>query len=845
MPPFWRSASVICLASIGLAAEVDYLREVKPVLTEQCVSCHGPDRPKGGLRLDTAAAALRGGERGPAFVPGKPSESLALRLAEGPHDDIERMPYKKPPLAPEQVAVLRRWVAAGAPVPAEEVPGVKVHWAFVPPKRPALPAVADPLRVRNAVDRFVLARLDESAIVPSPETDRITLLRRVSLDLTGLPPTPSEVDAFLVDARPDAYERAVDSLLASPHHGERWARWWLDIARYADSNGYSIDAPRSIWPWRDWVIGALNDDEPFDQFVVEQLAGDLLADAAAGGTGPEAAARDTRLRVATGFHRNTQINEEGGIDPEQFRIESVIDRVDTTGTALLGLTVGCSRCHDHKFDPLAQREYFQLFSFFNDQDEPSIEAGSPSALAARDAVRARTRPLQDELDAAALALEPMFARWESGLTAEARAKLPLEVRNVLGLLPADRKPAQVKLAREAHCQSDAGYQKIEKRLREARRDEPKIPTTLVLTERKQPRESYVFIKGDFTRRGPDVAPGTPAVLHPFPARKEGSARPTRLDLARWLVDPADPLFARVAVNRVWQQYFGRGLVETENDFGTQGIPPTHPELLDWLAVEFMGPRSQVQSLKSEVVLAGGDEVRPGTLDPGPGTRAPVPWSLKRLHRLIVTSATYRQSSKARPDLAEKDPTNRLLARQNRLRLDAEIVRDVALAASGRLDPRIGGPSVFPPQPDGVMALGQSRRDWKASSGADRFRRGLYTFFWRATPHPALAVFDAPDAFSACTRRMRSNTPLQALTLLNDAAFVELAESLARRVVREAKEPDRIDHAFRLCVARAPRPAERERLVALFADEKRDGDETAAWTTIARVLLNLDETITRE
>ncbi len=812
---------MICLASAGLAAEVDYLREVKPVLTEHCVSCHGPGRPKGGLRLDTAAAALRGGEHGPAFVPGKPSESLALRLAEGPHDDLERMPYKKPPLGPQQVAVLRRWVAAGAAVPAEEKPGVSVHWAFVPPKRPALPAVADPSRVRNAVDRFVLARLDESGIVPSPEADRITLLRRASLDLTGLPPTPAAADAFLADMRPDAYERAVDLLLASPHHGERWARWWLDIARYADSNGYSIDAPRSIWPWRDWVIGALNDDEPFDQFVVEQLAGDLLADADAGRS--ELGARNSKLRVATGFHRNTQINEEGGIDPEQFRIESVIDRVDTTGTALLGLTVGCSRCHDHKFDPLSQREYFQLFSFFNDQDEPTIEAGSPADLAARDASRARTRPIQDELEAAAAALEPMVARWESGLTPDARAKLPLEVRNALGLLPADRKPAQVKLVHEARCRTDAGYRAIEERLRAARRDEPKIPTTLVLAERKQPRESFVFIKGDFTRRGPDVSPGTPAVLHPFPAPRNGAARPTRLDFARWLVDPADPLFARVAVNRVWQQYFGRGIVETENDFGTQGIPPTHPGLLDWLAVEFMKPNFGVQSSASEV-------------------RG---WSLKRLHRLIVTSATYRQSSKARPDLAEKDPENRLLARQNRLRLDSEIVRDVALVASGRFDPRIGGPSVFPPQPDGVMALGQSRRDWKASTGADRFRRGLYTFFWRATPHPALAVFDAPDAFSACTRRMRSNTPLQALTLLNDEAFVELAGSLARRVVREATGPDRIDHAFRLCVARPPKPAERTRLAALLADEQREGDEAAAWTTIARVLLNLDETITRE
>ncbi|HRI16792.1 MAG TPA: DUF1553 domain-containing protein, partial [Verrucomicrobiota bacterium] len=356
---------------------------------------------------------------------------------------------------------------------------------------------------------------------------------------------------------------------------------------------------------------------------------------------------------------------------------------------------------------------------------------------------------------------------------------------------------------------------------------PPIPTTLVLAERKIPRETYVFIKGDFTRRGPDVTPDTPAALPPLPrdpkfaglkAAATKATTPTRLDLARWLVNPANPLTARVQVNRVWQQYFGQGIVATENDFGTQGIPPTHPALLDWLALEFMNPS---------------------------GVGAAKPWSLKNLHRLIVTSATYRQSSRTRSDLEEKDPTNRLLARQNRLRLDAEIIRDVALTASGRLNPTIGGPSVFPPQPDGVMTLGQSRREWKPSDGPDRYRRGVYTFFWRATPHPALAVFDAPDAFSACTRRLRSNTPLQALTLLNDAAFLELARALAERVVREAPAPDRLDRAFRLCLARAPKVAERESLETLLAAELREGDDKSAWVTVARVLLNLDETITRE
>jgi mono/diheme cytochrome c family protein len=864
MHPLGKALAACWLAAALPAAAVDYLREVKPLLTEHCVTCHGADQQKGGLRLDTAANALKGGDNGPAFAPGKAADSLLVQVVEDRHAEISRMPYKKPPLATEQIAALKAWIDGGAAAPTDEVPGKKVHWAFVAPERPAIPAIANrKSQIVNPIDAFIAARLEKAGITDSPEADRVTLLRRVHLDLTGLPPSPAQVEAFLADTRPDAYERVVEDLLSSPHYGERWGRWWLDVARYADSNGYSIDAPRSIWPWRDWVIRAFNDDKPFDEFVSEQLAGDLLADAE-----PSApATRHTSLRVATGFHRNTQINEEGGIDPEQFRIESVIDRVNTTGTALLGLTVGCAQCHDHKFDPLSQREYFQLFAFFNQQEEPSIEAGSPEQFAAREAVRARVKPLQAELDARAEALKPKFAEWEAALTPETREKLPLEVRNVLGLLPADRKPAQAKLALEGYYRTDAGYREIEQRLREAKRDEPKIPTTMVLAERKEPRDSFIFIKGDFTRRGADVSPATPKVLHPFlsgtgfqpvsgasshgtdhglEASETGKdARPTlpnRLGLARWLVDPANPLTARVTVNRVWQQYFGRGLVETENDFGTQGIPPTHPELLDWLAVEFM--QGEVDR-KSELMVDSPERPRNTTSINHPLKHPSTAWSLKHLHRLIVTSATYRQSSKARPDLAEKDPTNKLLARQNRLRLDAEIVRDVALAASGRLNPAIGGPSVFPPQPAGVMSLGQSNREWKASTGADRFRRGMYSFFWRATPHPALAVFDAPDAFSACTRRLRSNTPLQALMLLNDAAFVELADALAQRIQVEAPEPERLAFGFRLCTGRTPQPAEKERLQRLLDEETRDGGTPKAWQTFARVLLNLDETITRE
>jgi hypothetical protein len=737
-------AVLIALVLGSLSAWGDYLQNVKPILTRHCVSCHGADQQKGGLRLDTAMGLIQGGDSGPGLLPGQSDRSLVLQAIDGTHASVSRMPYKKPALETQDRESIRSWIEAGAPVPEREEPGRYVHWSFVPPQRPAPPAIDG-----NPIDAFIRHRLQQAHITPSPEADRITLLRRVHLDLTGLPPSPAEVETFVRDTAPDAYERRVDELLRSPHHGERWARWWLDAARYADSHGYSVDAPRSLWPWRDWVIRSFQEDKPFDTFIVEQLAGDLLPNAT------------IEQRVATGFHRNTQINQEGGIDPEQFRIESVIDRANTTGTVLLGLTVGCAQCHDHKFDPISQREYFQLFAFFNNQDEPTLPVPSTAQQAALATHENRVRQLKAEL---------------AGLSTN--------------------EPA-------------AERTRLESELKQLQKTKPATDTTLVLAERSEPRTSFLFIQGDFTRRGPDVAPATPAVLHP--ARFGTNTPANRLDLARWIVDPANPLTARVTVNRVWQQYFGKGLVETENDFGTQGIPPTHPELLDWLATELI--RSH--------------------------------WSLHHLHRLIVTSATYRQSSRVRLDLAEQDANNRLLARQNRLRLDAEIIRDVALSVSGKLNPAVGGPSVFPPQPDGVMNLGQSRREWNISDGAERYRRGIYTFFWRATPHPALAVFDSPDAFSACTRRLRSNTPLQALTLLNDAAFVDLAQALAERITREAPAERRLDYSFQLCLARPPTEVERSRLRRLVDEETRDHGEPAAWQTVARVLLNLDETITRE
>lgn len=817
----------LAVVAQSVAAPVDYLRDIKPLLSGQCGKCHGALQQKGGLRLDTAAAALVGGEHGPAIKPGASADSLLVRLVEGTHADLARMPYKKPPLAGAQVALLKAWIDEGAKAPSDEQPEVGLHWSFVPPVRPSVPKISRlPFPVSHPIDAFIFARLEKDGLQPSPAADRVTLIRRLSLDLLGLPPTLTEVDAFLAEARPDAYERLVERLLASPHYGERWGRRWLDVARYADSNGYSIDAPRQIWKYRDWVVAALNRDLPFDQFALWQLAGDLIET----NTLPPGISV-YEPRIATGFHRNTQINEEGGIDKEQFRIESIIDRVNTTATAFLGLTLACAQCHDHKFDPLTQKDYFRFYAFLNNADEPTLElVGEPAVT---EQVHQQIQEIEDDLDRYINTVSGPQLEWEQTLTDAAKAAFKPAARKALTLPAAERTKPQKRALYALFHKDDPEYKKRATKLAALEKKERQWLTTLVLTERPQPRESFVFIKGDFTRKGAVVTPDVPAALPPLPT----TDKTNRLALARWIVDAGNPLTARVLVNRVWQEYFGRGLVETENDFGTQGSPPTHPELLDWLASEFMSPT---------VV---------------PGAHPAPPWSLKHLHRLIVTSATYRQSSRARAELHAIDANNKLLARQSRLRLDAEIVRDVGLAASGLLDDQIGGPGVFPPQPDGVMSLGQSKRDWKASTGTDRYRRGLYTHYWRATPHPALAVFDAPDAFSACTRRLRSNTPLQALTLLNDQQFFELAQGLAARVLREAPGSDsaRIERAFRLCLARPPTVAEQKRLLELLssapppdagAPEVKPppgvtSRQLSAWTTIARVLLNLDETITRE
>jgi hypothetical protein len=728
------TASLLLPAASRAEEKVDFARDIRPILSNKCFKCHGPAVQKAKLRLDQRDTAIDKG----AIAPAKPADSELLARVSLPDGDESRMPPAEvgDRLTPEQVAKLKAWIEQGADYPQ--------HWAFVAPKRPRVPVSREPKASAHPIDAFIRATLLAQRLKPSPEADKSTLIRRVTLDLTGLLPTPKEVDDFLKDDSPNAYEKVVDRLLASPHYGERQARHWLDLARYADSNGYTIDGARQIWAYRDWVINALNADMPFDQFTIEQLAGDLLPHAT------------REQRIATGFHRNTGFNEEGGTDAEQFRVERTVDRANTTAAVWLGLTAGCAQCHDHKFDPLSQKDYYSLYAFFDSCDEPTMPIGGT--------------PQMERTIAALQQMEYWIQK--NGGSREDIAIIHKEIKRVQG----------------------------------------KLPTTLVMRERAQPRETFVQIRGDFLRRGDRVQPTYPVSLASRERERPEVLRLTRLDLAKWLVSAKNPLTARVTVNREWQKFFGRGLVETENDFGYQGSFPTHPELLDWLAVEFR--------------------------EKG--------WSFKQLHRLIVNSATYRQSSAMRKDLAEKDPRNLLLGRQSRLRLEAEIIRDAALSASGLLTPKIGGPGVYPPQPKEVFAFTQSNHPWPESKGPDRYRRGMYTFIWRQSQHHLLTTFDAADAQVACTRRNRSNTPLQALHLANDPVFVEFANALGKRIEKEGPPDDagRINYAFRLCFAREPSAAERERLLA-YVEMKRRTDPKTTWSALGRVLMNLDEFITRE
>ncbi|MFG0335276.1 MAG: PSD1 and planctomycete cytochrome C domain-containing protein [Maioricimonas sp. JB049] len=1030
--------------SFGLAAEpenadtVDFVRDVRPLLESRCYDCHGADAREGGLRLDRRQAALDGGDSGRAIVPGDAGQSRLIRYVSG-EDPDNVMPPDGEPLGREQVALLRRWIEQGAQWPADaDGPADEItHWAYQPLARPDVPGMDEAAMSLGPIDAFVLARLASHQIEPSPEADRYTLIRRLYYDLLGLPPTPEAVDLFVNDPRDDAYVRLVEELLQSPHFGERWGRHWLDVARYADSDGYEKDRPRyNAWKYRDWVIEAINNDMPFDQFTIEQIAGDLLPDPT------------PQQLLATAFHRQTLTNTEGGTDQEQWRVEAVFDRVETIGTAWLGLTVGCARCHTHKYDQITQREYYELFAFLNNGDEANTTiASSEEAMAvyrkqkaAFDAELAkRTAPLkqaraaamkgfddwagterQRVLDADASGpqfhnLDVLAAASESGaaltrqedgsylasgtrppkdvyrlearipaeliadrtvtgfelevlthdtlpkkgpgradngnfvlseLTAdvstsgagEARrldfasatadfsqngfdvanaidgdeagngwaispqmgkdhravfllknpladaAKTTLVLRlsqqyrtphpigrfrvramtgrpidslglpeNVIKLLrirPEQRSDKQRTELEGYFVSLDPDVKRLQAEVDAWRKQEPFKPemTVRVIRQRtNNPRTTHVFRRGDFLQPLGPVEPDTLAVLPPLKSRH--SDRPAdRLDFARWLVSDENPLTPRVVVNQIWLRLFGRGLVNTVNDFGVRGEPPTHPQLLDWLAREL---------------------VRTG-------------WSRKEIIRRIVLSRTYRQSSVHRPELAEIDPQNGLLHRQNRVRVEAEIVRDRYLAASGLLEPRVGGPSVFPPLPPDIASLSYAnnfkwgRSEWNSrpdrpggiAPQEDIYRRGMYTFFKRTAAHPTLTTFDCPDANTTCVDRATSNTPLQALATLNNQGFVDAARAFARRLLSESHDGDaaRVRRAFRLCAARPPSAEEVKALLQLLDESReyysdhsaeaallagdavegaRSTDEAAAWVVVGRIILNMDEFITRE
>lgn len=746
----WCGATVSA-ADPGSDASIDFNRDIKPILSNQCYFCHGPDEAErhAGLRLDQLSGATEdlGGYR--AIVPGDAAASSLLERV-GSDDDDLRMPPpgKGSRLTDHQIELLRRWIDQGAQYAQ--------HWSYVKPQPvavPAVEAVAGAAWPNHPIDAFIWQRLQQQSLSPNPPADRYSQVRRLTLDLTGLPPTPDEVAAFVSDRDPHYYEKWVDQLLARPAYGEHWARMWLDLARYADSAGYADDPLRTIWLYRDQVIDAINRNQPFDQFTVEQLAGDLLPDP-----------NDQQL-IATAFHRNTMTNSEGGTDDEEFRNAAIVDRVNTTFAVWMGTTMACAQCHTHKYDPITHEDYFAAFAIFNNTADADRRDEAPLHSVAVDGQDV-TVPVMQEL-------------------------------------PAD-----------------------------------------------QARRTHVQLRGNFMNLGQPVQPALPAAFHPLRRSTDLSTAPppNRLDLAHWLVDPDNPLTARVIVNRYWERLFGTGLVATSEEFGSQGELPSHPELLDWLALWWIDHD----------------------------------WDSKALVKLLVTSATYRQSSAVTPEQWQRDPANRWLGRGPRFRMPAEAVRDQALAIAGLLSQQMHGPSVHPPQPaSGLSAAFGSRIDWTTSSGADRYRRGLYTSWRRSNPYPSMSTFDAPNREVCTLRRGRSNTPLQALVTLNDPVYVEAAQGLARRILRETVElgesdalTERLRHAVMLSLARPAQTEELQRLTELYETALADlaarpdealrlatdplgpwqpvdprlqslpAAELAAWTVVANVLLNLDETFQR-
>lgn len=1058
--------AAMIVATLGLALESVHAAEpaavsfqqVRHLMSNTCFRCHGPDEKErqAGLRLDKRESAVSKLESGKtAISPGKVDASEIVRRINSTDPDIVMPPPSlNKPLSDADKKLLTKWVEEGAEY--------REHWSFVAPTRPTRPVVKNASWPKNDIDYFVLARLEREGLAPSAEVDKVTLIRRLTLDLTGLPPTPAEVDAFIADTDPKAYEKLVDRLLASRHFGERMAVDWLDAARFADTHGFHIDSGRDMTRWREWVIDAFNSNLPFDQFTIQQLAGDLL---------PEAATPEMTLsqRIASGFNRNHMINFEGGAIPAEYHNAYIVDRVNTTGTVWLGLSVACAQCHDHKYDPITQRDFYSLYAFFHNVPENGLDGSKGNAApvvktptveqqaklnelrgtivslekqlaatgpdlveaqrlweqSARDekpaewtilkpdtlnAANGSTLKLLDDGTIAATGTNPatetytIAAPVEGMITALKVEVLPDEslsgkgpgrsvngnivMTNVtVGLGPSDdrRKPRPQKIERASadfsqetfpvanaidandktgwaihpevgkphhavfeftepirlkgqptpltitlafHSQfgqhqpgmfrvsitsstdphgrtplpenikaalaaterSEAQQQELAKyfreqvqgkklsetiavRKKEADELEKTFPTTMVMQEMAAPRDTFILMRGQYDKKGDKVTAATPSFLPPL----TDGLPPNRLGLAKWLVDERHPLTSRVIVNRYWQMLFGLGLVKTSEDFGSQGEMPSHAELLDWLAVEFRGEmRAESRESRAKPDAASDSASSSGTRLSSLNSR--LPWDTKHMIRLLVTSATYRQASRVTPALLQRDPENRLLARGSRFRLQAEFVRDQALAVSGLLDPRIGGASVSPYQPAGIWEELASRQDgyqwtaqvYKQSSGADLYRRTMYTFWKRTAPPPTLSTFDAPDRETCTVRRARTNTPLQALILLNDPTYVEASRKFAERILREGGTTldQRLTFAFRQVVARAPTERERKLLQQLVEEQlvdyrrradkaeallkvgespreaKLDPSELAAWTVFASTLLNLDEALTK-
>jgi hypothetical protein len=782
------------LAGIGAALNsssaepVSFSRDIRPILSQHCFKCHGPDEQKGKLRFDDRRVAIKPAKSGEtAIVPGKPAASELLRRITSKDDD-ELMPpaRENKPLTARQIAKLREWIAGGAEY--------QMHWAYVKPGRPKPPAIGSQSSlIRNPIDAFILAQLEKESLRPSPEAPRATLIRRVSLDLIGLPPTVEEVDAFVNDKSPGAYEKVVDRLLASDRHGEKWARMWLDLARYGDSAGYQHDMEMPLWLYRDWVIRALNADMPFDRFTIEQLAGDLLPNAT-----PE-------QRIATGFNRCATATLGADNDAEELRTQLIWDRVSTFGTTWLGASLECAQCHNHKYDPFTQRDYYSLFAYFN-RTAPELTfyfgdhyyiTGGVLELPITPDQRAKLEAVRDEITREFDAIEAKLKDKQSG-------NVPATIRRLLVSPKEDRPPERIAYLFVDELTKGqklpAAIEPHVERIKHLARDLDRLraPRSLVLEEDKSPRITRVLLRGNIKTPGDEVASNAPAALHALPK----DAPPNRLGLAQWVVSRDNPLTARVMVNRWWAEFFGTGIVPTPEDFGLQGELPSHPELLDWLAVEFM--------------------------ERG--------WSMKHIHKLIVMSATYRQSSGVGA-ATQQDSQNKLLSHGPRARLDAESLRDNALAIAGLLKHELGGKPVA------------ATRDAAAEDEPFAYRRSIYVRQQRGAPYATLATFDAPDRFACTAKRVRSNTPLQALTLLNEPVFVEAAKALAARVLKEtpgASTRDRATRMFRICLARPPQPHELAELEQLHAKKLASGGgEADAWFFVANVLLNLDETITKE